>query len=394
VTALLKRGKDAETLNVAGQVEASDNATLRSQVSGTVTVLRVKEGDRVNSGEVVAQLDKTDQQLVLAQARARLAEAQSQLAELKRGSRSEVIAQRRAAVQSALAREAAAKDNLLRIKRLVQQGALADRALIEARTAIDTAVSDRFAAKANLAEAKAGPRRDEIAAEAANVAAEQAAVNQAALGVERTQIVATSAGIVNQRLVSVGDYVRSADPILELVDNSSVDILLQVPEKLAGDVQPGLSVKLTSRALPGWSRTATIDALLPTASDSSRRRPARIRLSNPPAGLLPGTAVNGSFTISSERGGYRISRDALTRRGNQWLVFGIEKGPKGMSARQIPVDLISDEGETVVINSPALSDDLEIVLKGGDALADKAAIMVVQGPSAGPPPGRAAGQGE
>ncbi len=393
VTTSLKQGSDAETINVAGQVESTDTSTLRSQVSGTVEGLQVQAGDRVQPGEVIAQLDSTDQQLALAEARAQLAEARSELAELKRGSRKEVIAQRRAAVQAATAREAEARDNLRRIERLVEQGALADRALIEARTAIDTAVSDRLAATAQLAEAQAGPRPDEIAAEEAKVAAQEAAVRQAMVAVERTQIVATSGGVVNDRLVNLGDYVESADPILEIVDNARVDILMQVPEKLAADVKPGLSIRLTSRALPGWSRTAAIDALLPTTNNSTRRRPARIRLSNPPAGLLPGTAVNGSFRAPGNRVGYTISRDALTRRGNQWLVFGIEKGEPGMSARQIPVELISDEGETVVIDGPALRDDLEIVLKGSDALSDKAPIMVVEGPSATSPGDRAMPQG-
>lgn len=393
VTTSLKRGSDAETISVAGQVESTDTSTLRSQVSGTVERLTVETGDRVQPGQVIAQLDRTDQQLALAAARAQLAEARSELAELKRGTRTETVAQRRAAVKAATAREAEARDNLRRIERLVQQGALADRALIEARTAIDTAVSDRLAATAQLAEAQAGPRPDEIAAEEAKVAAQEAAVRQAMVAVERTQIVATSGGVVNNRLINLGDYVQSADPILEIVDNSSVDILLQVPEQLAADVKPGLPIRLTARALPGWSQTAMIDALLPTTNNSSRRRPVRIRLSNPPAGLLPGTAVNGSFRAPSNRGGYTISRDALTRRGDQWLVFGIAKNDQGMTARQIPVELISDAGETVVINSPALRDNLEIVLKGGDALSDQAPIMVVEGPSAAPSGDRAMPQG-
>ncbi|NJN49002.1 MAG: HlyD family efflux transporter periplasmic adaptor subunit [Alkalinema sp. RL_2_19] len=289
ITTTLKPSGGSQTINVTGQVEASDSTTLRSQVSGTVQALRVKEGDRVGRGEVIAVLDSTDQQLALAQAKARLEEAKRDLAELKQGTRTEVIAQRRAAVSAANARETDARDNLRRIQGLVKQGALADRALIEAQASIDTAVSHRLAAAASLAEAEAGPRADEIAAEQAKVEAQQAAVNQASVAADRARIIATSSGIVNKRTVNVGDYVRSADPVLELVDNTSVDVLLQIPENLASQVQPGLSVKLTSRAIPGWSRTATVDALMPTTSSSSRRRPARIRLSNPPAGLLPGT---------------------------------------------------------------------------------------------------------
>ncbi len=380
VTTTLQQGTAAQGVQVLGQVEASDSATLRSQTTGTVEALLVNEGDTVQDGQVIAKLNQTDQLLALAQAQAELAEADSNLAEMQSGTRQEVILQREAAVQAAIAREAEARDNLNRVKNLVTEGALAERQRIEAKTTLDAAVSDRLGAEAELADAKAGPRTDEIAAEQAKVAAEQAAVTQARLELQRTEIRATSAGVVSDRAVSVGDYVRSADPILTLINNETVDITLELPEQLAGQVEPGLPVKLVSRAMPGWETTAAIDALLPLASANSRRRPARIRLQNPPDGLLPGTAVLAQFQTPGNSSGYEVSRDALTRRADQWLVFGLREGENGQMAQQIEVTLISDLGETVIIDSPGLNPQQIIVLKGGDALMDEAPIMVVDGP--------------
>lgn len=389
VTTSLQPGTAAQAITVLGQVEANESATLRSQTSGTVQELRVSEGDRIREGEVVAELDKADQFLAQAQAQAELAEAQSLLAELKSGTRREVVIQRQAEVQAEIAREAEARDNLNRIQNLVAEGALAERQLIEARTALDSVRSDRLAAEAALADAQAGPRADEIEAEEAKVAAAQAAVTQANLALQRTQVRATSSGVVSDRLVSVGDYVSAADPLIELIDNDIVDITLELPEGLAGQVQPGLPVQLSSRAIPGWQTTATVDALLPVASAASRRRPARIRLASPPEGLLPGTAVIAQFEQPGNSSGYQVSRDALTRRAGQWFVFGVRNGEGGQLAEQIEVTLVSDLGETVVIESPELSPQQTIVLKGGDGLMDEAPIMVVEGPDQAPPPGGA-----
>ncbi|NJN32038.1 MAG: efflux RND transporter periplasmic adaptor subunit, partial [Synechococcales cyanobacterium RM1_1_8] len=280
-----------------------------------------------------------------------------------------------------------------------------DRLLVEAQASINTAVSDRLAAQANLDDAEAGPRSDELEAEqakvsaqeaavkaqAAAVQAEEAAVAQALLALQRTRIIATAPGIVNDKLVNVGDYVRSADPVLELIDNSAIDILLELPEARAAQIEPGQPVVLRSRALPGWEARTAIDSLTPIASATSRSRAARIRLTDPPPGLLPGTALVAALEISGSSSGYQVSRDVLTRRDGQWLVYGIQAGgPEQPSlAQEIPVNLVSDNGETVIIDSPELSPNFEIVLKGGDALQDQAPVMVVEGPSAQPRPGTA-----
>ncbi len=430
VTTLLRAGIAGEQIRLLGQVESGDATILRSQAEGVIEELLVIAGDKIARGDVIAILDDMDQRLALAEAeaelqeakadligaqaelteiKAELAEADSNLAELKQGSRRSVIEQRRAAVEAAKAQEAAARDNLTRIQNLAQEGAVAERLLVEAQTGIDGMRSDRLAAEANLEDAQAGPRRDELAAEAAKVTAGQAAVaaqeaaisaqeatvaaqeavmEQAVLALQRNKIIATAPGIVNDMLVNRGDYVRSADSILELVDNSVVDILLELPEARASQIQPGQPVVLSSRALPGLPIETAIDSLTPIASATSRSRAARIRLSNPPPGLLPGTALVADLKLSSSSDGYQVSRDVLTRRSGEWLVYAIEAGGDGPAmAQEIPIELVSDNGESVIIDSPELQPNLEIVLKGGDALRHEAPVMVVEGPSAGPPIG-------
>lgn len=402
VTTLLRAGTAGEQVRLLGQVESGDATILRSQAEGVIEELLVIAGDRISSGDVIATLDDVDQRLALAEAQAalteaeaELAEAQSNLAELKQGTRNQVLKQRQAELAASRAAEAAARDNLQRTRQLVQEGALSDRLLVEAQASLDDAVSDRLAAEATLADAQAGPRSDELQAEEArvkaqqaNITAQEAAVAQALLGLQRTRVTATAPGIINDMLVNVGDYLQSADPVLELIDNSVVDILLELPEARAAQIQPGQPVVLSSRALPGWQGETTIDSLTPIASATSRSRAARIRLANPPPGLLPGTALIADFNLSGSSSGYQVSRDVLTRKSGEWLVYAIESGGEGpATAQEIPVTLISDNGETVIIESPELEANLEIVLKGGDALSNEAPVMVVEGPSAGPPPG-------
>ena len=145
----------------------------------------MQPGDRVKPGMAIAILDDADQKLALSRAEAQLAQQRNNLARLEVGTRQEIIAQRRAAVSSAQAREREAVDNLRRNSELVKQGAIAQRLLVEARAAVDEARGETLEAQAELAEAKAGPTREVIEAQKANVAAAMSVVNQAKLQIKK-----------------------------------------------------------------------------------------------------------------------------------------------------------------------------------------------------------------
>lgn len=373
-TVALAQGASARQVQLLGQVEATERATVRAQTSGVIQELLVQPGERVEPGTMIAVLDDADQQLALSQARARLAQQRSNLARLTVGTRPEIIAQRQATLSAATAREQEAIDNLQRTQALVQEGALSQRLLVEARSAVDAARGERLAAQAQLAEAQAGPIREEIEAQRANVAAAQAEVNQAQLTQFRTQVKATSAGVVERRLVSRGDYVQNNGEIVSLVASDRLDIFLELPEELTGRVTAGMPIRLTSRALPQWSQRTTITAVVPAADSASRRQRVRVRLENDSQRLLPGMAITGTLDLPSNRTSFVVSRDTLTQRQNQWLVFAIADG----KARQIPVEMVTDMGETVAIYSRELRAGQAIVLRGGDTLRDGAPVKVVE----------------
>lgn len=373
-TTILSTGTSARQVQLLGQVEAAERATVRAQTSGVVEELLVQPGDRVAPGMTIAVLDDADQQLALSQAQARLAQQRSNLARLTVGTRPEIIAQRKAALSAATAREREATDNLQRTEQLVREGALSQRLLVEARSAVDAARGERLEAQAELAEAQAGPIREEIEAQRATVTAAQAEVNQAKLTRFRTQVKATSAGVVERRLVSRGDYVQTNGEVVSLIAGEQLDIFLELPEELTSQVTVGMPIALTSRALPQWQQRTTITAVVPAADVASRRQRVRVRLDNAGQRLLPGMAITGTLNLPANRPSFVVSRDALTQRQNQWLLFAIANG----QAQEIPVEMVTDMGETVAVTSRELRPGQEIVVRGGDALRDGAPVKVVQ----------------
>ncbi|NER83565.1 MAG: efflux RND transporter periplasmic adaptor subunit [Leptolyngbya sp. SIO1D8] len=368
----LTTGEGIQSVELIGQVEAGTSATVRSQTSGVVQQILVEPGDAVSTGATIAVLDDADQRLALSQAQANLASERSNLAELEVGTRPEIIEQRRALLQSAQIREAETQDNLQRTQELVNAGALAERSLIEARAAVDDAQASRLEAAAALAEATAGPTAEEIAAQEAIVTANQAAVDQTQLSLSRTQIQATAAGTVESRMAHVGDYLEAGDPILSMIDRSDLDIFLEIPEDLASQITPGLAIDLTTRALPEWQGQAAIAGIIPTADEASRRQRVRLQLADPPPGLLPGMAIQGTLALESNTPGFTISRDALVQRAGEWMVFAISDN----QAQAIEVELVADMGTSVAIAADQLQDGQSIVITGAEGLQDGAVVNV------------------
>ncbi len=118
-------------------------ATLSLSASGTVADVLVKEGDRVNAGQLIAQLDNQRQVIAIAQAEANVRSARAHLGELKAGSRPEEIAQTQAAVDTANA-------NLLNLKEGSRPGDIA------------AAQANLAAAEANLKQILAGADQADI----------------------------------------------------------------------------------------------------------------------------------------------------------------------------------------------------------------------------------------
>ncbi|MGF1486831.1 MAG: efflux RND transporter periplasmic adaptor subunit [Prochloraceae cyanobacterium] len=219
----------------------------------------------------------------------------------------------------------------------------------------------------------AGPLPEEIAAQRAIVAAARAELDRAQLELDRTRVKARNAGVVQTREISAGDYLETADPVITVVDNRELEVFLELPEQLSGQVRAGKPVILTSRNLPEWKKEATITSVIPSAEAGSRRQLVRVSLDNPPEGLISGMAVRGELELNIDPNSIIVSRDALVRRGSRWLLFAVNEDN---TAREVEVEIVADMGEKVAISSTELENGQQIVLRGGDGLRNGAPVRI------------------
>jgi len=222
---------------IVGRIVAWRSGKVSTQVPGLIKELRVRVGDRVKKGDVIAHFDTS--QLALEEA-------------LEKGA----LAAARSKVNIAIAQRNLQQNILNRQKRLKRT-----KVFLTAR--YDAAVL-------NVAIAKAG-----VSAARAEVATRQASLKRKQLDIALSSIKAPYSGIVKQLFTQKGAFVIPEDPhLIELVDTESLEIEVDIPVRYIHFMKPG--EKVTFR-LDGQTWAARLRAILPTVNMRSQTRAVRFK---------------------------------------------------------------------------------------------------------------------
>ena len=227
--------------------------SLAFEGSGRVAQVDAEEGDRVQSGQVLAVLDTRTLALQADQAAAQLRVQEENLRRLKNGARPAEIAQARSRLAAAQADAQRARREQARLERIATASAGAvsvqdvDRARSAARVA-QAAVKERQDALALVQE---GARREEIDAADAQVAAARAQLALLRHQLEQGDLRAPVAAVVRSRLLEPGDMASPQRPVLALAVTSPKWARIYVDESSLGQVKPGQTAQLSVDSMPG-----------------------------------------------------------------------------------------------------------------------------------------------
>jgi len=246
---LFKDRRDPAALEVSGTVEATE-AQLAFQVSGRIEAVTVQEGDRVEAGEDVGQLDQAEMRARREQAVAQVASARAQLRELETGFRPEEVAQARAAAVAVTQRLADAERDLGRTKRLHEGGAVSREAYDKARLAADVARSLHTQADEQLRLLERGPRVEKIEAQRAQLAHSEAAVRALEASLANMTLRSPFAGVVSIRHREPGETVAPGAPIVTITNRDDRWVRIYIPEDRIGGLETGLPVVIRADTYP------------------------------------------------------------------------------------------------------------------------------------------------
>ncbi len=233
--------------------------------SGPITRLLVQEGAAVKHGQLLATLDDTRAAAVLAQARAQMRSEHQVLAKLLAGSRPEEIAQAKA---SMVALRVIAENDAVTYRRLATltaTGAATIQIRDDARAAVEAAHQQYEAARQAYILAVKGPRVEDIAAARAAWQASVAAVALAQRQFDDTRLLASADGVVENRILEVGDMASPATPVFTIALPSPMWVRAYVPESDLGKISLGMRATVTTDSFPGHLYKGWVGYVSPVA---------------------------------------------------------------------------------------------------------------------------------
>jgi HlyD family secretion protein len=234
-----------------GLVEPPSEAIrVSAQVSGTLTSVTVRDGDRVTAGQVLATVESADTVARVASARAQLAVRQAERQRIINGARPQERLEAAAAVAEADAVLQHATGEQERRQRLWREGIVSHAETDDADRAARVAQARLAAARQRAALIEATARDEDHARADADVSLATAQLTEAEALYEKTVIRAPISGIVLRRHRQTGETVSTAfDPlIVTLADDAGRRVRVDVDEADVGKVAIDMPAYVTADA--------------------------------------------------------------------------------------------------------------------------------------------------
>jgi RND family efflux transporter MFP subunit len=332
-------------VSFTGVLRPRQVASLRFEVAGELRAREVEPGERVSEGGLLLRLDNEDY-------RDALSETQSQLSETRA-----TLERDGALLKLARENRELAEREYQRLEKL-GKGSLAS-------------VSTRESARQQLINLQSEEARLVFSQQSnqARLARQEAANNRARRNLDRTQLLAPFSGRVNRVMVEVGDYLQGSNPVLELIDDSALELEVAV----SGDVVAALSLgQPLSVNVDGRNVAGELVALQIDPDPQTHTHPLRIRI--PGQGLLPGQLGRVALPLRPRRDALVVPIASVMREAGKYYVFLVQENR--LVRRQVVPGIRQDDwqlllegveqGDLLVARDvEVLSDGIEVQVEPG-----------------------------
>ncbi len=327
-----------DQIDATGQLLAKAEAVVAAQVAGEITGIAADEGSAVEAGAIVIEIDPERRQLELANARARVVQAEAQLDE---------------------ARRAAA-----RAEKLYANGAVSQATLDEARTGLRMARS--------------------------RLEAEQAERGLARRALGDASVAAPFAALVARRYVNAGEYVQPGKELFRLVALDPVEVEFFVSEVDSSRVAVGQQVGVRVSSHPEQVFHAAVSVVAPTIDPQTRTRRVKAVLPNPDGTLLPGTFARIDLGVARRSGVVMVPKEAVQIAADGSILYRLV----GERVERLVVETGAHHDGRIEIRDGVAPGD-RIVVRGQGALVDGSPVSLrnTDGSAAPQPVGIATSEG-
>ncbi|MDQ6991219.1 MAG: efflux RND transporter periplasmic adaptor subunit [Mariprofundaceae bacterium] len=303
-----------------GRIEDPTSSTIRSETPARIRQVMVDVGQRVHKGDTLAQLDTTDMRLAVSAAKAKVSSLRAQ-----------------------------AKNQQAVVKRYA------------------SLAQDKFISTTMLEQAQTQATALKKALQVS-----QSQLKQAQHHTRQTRIVAPYDGIVQQRMVASGDYVGVGKPMFKLVGQSTLNVVISLPETRSRHLHQGTPVRLH---LPQDNHIidATIRDISPAIIASSNALEARIQLA-PQQGWYAGGTVIADIIVASHPQAVLVPEESVVLRPQGDVVYAVH----GDHVQAVPVSIgIHQNNKVEIIHGLKAG---EVIAHIGAAFLSDGALITVKQP--------------
>lgn len=255
---------DGRLLTLHGNVDIRQ-VELAFNASDRIARMLADEGDRVEAGQLLAELETDRLRRRVEQAAARVEVQEAVLARLRAGARPQEIRQLRAEVEAAEYRAEDAGRTARRLADLAERELVSHEEADAARSRAQTAQAELRAAREALELALAGTRAEDIAAAAARLRADRASLALAEQELADASLHAPAAGVIEQRLLQPGDMASPQRPAYTLALTEPLWVRAWVGGGDLGHIRPGMTAAVHTDSFPDKAYAGWIGHIAPTA---------------------------------------------------------------------------------------------------------------------------------
>ena len=322
-----------QIIEANGVLQAEVSATVRSKVAAEVRKLSVREGDTVQAGQVLVELDSAD-----VQQRMRSAEG---------------------ALAAAEARAANAKNTRDMQKSLLDQQYISANAFDGAESAFRAAAGDAASARAQMQLAR--------------------------MSLGDAVIRAPIGGVVAKRMVNPGEKLSFDAPILQIVDLRNLELQAWVPPQSVGQLRTGQAVEVT---VEGYAKAieGTVSRVLPAVDAATRQLGVVIKVANTQQATQQAlkSGLNATARVRlAQRSALAVPQAALNTTNGDAYVWQ-QNGSK-VERKRVVVGERNDEAGLVEIKS-GIDSGAVVLLGRYEALKDGQTVKFVAQRSVAPKP--------
>ena len=359
----------ADEVRAVGNVQAEKRVVVNSEVRGKITRIAVEEGMKVKAGDLLAQIDPREFELVHERLRADLTSMQKEYQKAQGGLRPEDKQRLEARMHADESALNLTNIELNRTQNLVAQKVLSQSALDSAKDKVRQADESLKASKAELA-AGMKARSEDIEKLESDMQAIRKRVAVAKLNLSKVNVKAPFAGVIIAKEIEQGAFAEAGTPIVRMIGSSRLKAVLEMPQSHRNKLKKLKGARFMARELGlKFEQNKNLQRLIrviPDANIFSGNIKVQIDLPDPNSSLFPGLTLESTLNFGMRKNVLHVPAVSLVISEKGTVVYVVKDG----KAHRVPVKAFKERDDFVEIEdlTHQLKPETDLILRGSGAV--------------------------